>query len=284
MLKESLMKKLIEEVAPGVIRVTTDDSRFYGFDRKDVETGLPIKKWKASITWISSFLVKDTSLLRWMANKGFDEAQADMGRKGARGSMIHAGCEQLVLTGSVKMEDIFIDKDTKESRTLTPDEYENVMFYKNWLLAEKPEILFVEKTVEDAGDALGIAGTVDLGIIRNGKKQIIDIKSGNHYMEHDMQASAYRYCLGEEWKDADMIALHLGRHLNKKGYRETVLEDRFDLFLAVRKSWEAKTKERGPLQRDFPLEIKLSDEEKKMYTPKLKVDGVTKAKAKPSKA
>lgn len=262
------MKKVIEKVEPSTFRVTSDDERFYGFERPNKETGLPSDiLWKPSITWISSYLHKDTQLVKWIATKGYDESQAEMQLKGHRGSRIHAACEQLVKTGSVKMDDPFVNKDTGVTETLNADEYENVMFFREWLRQEKPEILFIEKTVEDKDDKYGIAGTVDLGIVRNGKRQIVDIKTGNHYMEHDMQLSAYRVCLGEGWEGADMIALHLGRKLNKKGFRETVVEDRFDLFLAVKKVWEAKTKERGPLQRDFPMAITLDDEERKIYTP-----------------
>ena len=259
------MKKEVKEVAPGTFQITSDDERFYSITKIDPKTGLPTIVWKASITWVSSYLVKDTSLTKWVASKGYDESQAEMQAKGDRGSRIHQACEQLVKTGSVKMSDKFLDKGKGIEKELTPDEYENVMFFRSWLIEKQPKILFVERMVEDQDGKYNIAGTVDLGVEINGKKTIVDIKTGNHYMEHDMQVSAYRYCLGKGWEDADMMALHLGRKLNKKGYREIEIEDRLPLFFAVMESWKAKTKDRGPLQREFPVEITL--DKTLQYTP-----------------
>ena len=78
-------------------------------------------------------------------------------------------------------------------------------------------------------------------------------------MEYEMQLSAYKTCVNEmtknKYKDAKMAVLLLNESVNKKWYRMTETQERFDLFLSVKKIKDAKTKDKSPKQVELPIKI-----------------------------
>jgi len=254
------MKKIITLVdkKAGIFQVTSQDERFYAFPDKDPVTKLPVYTYRDSITWICSFLGKDSHLMKWIADKGYDESQSEMKAAGVRGSKIHSAIDQLILTKEVKMEDKFLNTQTDQLEELAPDEYQSVLAFSNWYNEVKPEIIKNEFIVYS--EKHNIAGTVDLLCKIGDDIWVIDFKTGKAvYMEYEMQLSAYKTCVNEmtknKYKDAKMAVLLLNESVNKKWYRMTETQERFDLFLSVKKIKDAKTKDKGPKQVELPIKI-----------------------------
>lgn len=256
------MKKqvtLVDKKA-GIFQVTTQDERFYAFPSIDPKTKLPVYNYKDSITWVCSFLGKDSHLMKWIAAKGYDESQAEMKLAGARGSKIHSAIDQLLKTKEVVMEDKFYHSENDQLEELTPDEYQSVLAFAEWYKSVNPTIVMNEGVVFSEED--NIAGTVDLVAEINGEPWIIDFKTGKAvYMEYEMQLSAYKKCLNEmhknKFKNARMAVLLLNASVNKNGYRFTETAERYDLFLATKKIKDAKSKDKGPAQVTLPVKITL---------------------------
>jgi hypothetical protein len=68
--------------------------------------------------------------------------------------------------------------------------------------------------------------------------------------------SAYRHALDLE--DVNLAILQIGYKRNKNGYKFTLIEDKFDLFLAARQIWNNEVKDKQPHAKDFPISIKLT--------------------------
>lgn len=93
-------KEIVEvDKARGVFRVTTSDERFYMRPSKNATTGLPEYEFVPSVTYITSFYPKGAQLTKWIADQGWDEAEAKKKEAGERGSRIHQAVAVLVAGG-----------------------------------------------------------------------------------------------------------------------------------------------------------------------------------------
>jgi hypothetical protein len=72
------MKKLIRNVDEkrGIVQITTYDERWYAHEVKDPITGIPTVIFVPSVTWVAESYPKGIGFYKWLADKGWDEAEA----------------------------------------------------------------------------------------------------------------------------------------------------------------------------------------------------------------
>ncbi len=256
------MKKeiIIIDKKKGVYRITTPDSRFYLKEIRDLITGLPIFSWKPSVTWISGYYPKGIAFYKYLASKGWDESQVIMEAAGVKGTKVHSATSVIIAGGIVKMEDKFINPNTNLEEELTVEEYECLMSFVNWANDVKPKFILNEITVES--EKYNYAGTVDC-IVKIGEQvYLIDFKTGQYiWPEHELQIAAYKQALkemGHKVDDIKLALLQIGYRKNKKGYKFTEIEDKFNLFLHAKAIWANECEGQSPKQAEYPLELKIA--------------------------
>jgi hypothetical protein len=253
------MKRDIREVdhERGIIQITTSDERFYA--RRVNEDSM----WDfvPSVTWISDFYPKGVGFYKWLASKGWSEAEAIKAAAGDKGSKVHQAIGVLIQGGTVEMEDAFENPRTLDQEPLTPAEYECLMSFRDWFAEVRPEVIDVEYTVWN--ERYRYAGTVDLKCRLNiddyKRVWIIDFKtSSDVWMPMELQVSAYKHGDTSEPKPHKLAILQVGYRRNKKKWKFTPIADQFSLFLAARKIWEKEAGSQRPLQRDYPMSLSLT--------------------------
>jgi len=249
------MKKEIRtaDTKKGIVQVTTVDERWYCQPVENPTTKLPEYKFVPSVTWIAESYPKGVGFYKWLADKGWDEAEALKVAAGDKGSKVHYAITQLLKAKSVRMDDKFSNPDTGKDEELTLEEYECILSFADWYNEVKPEIINNEFVVWN--NDVGYAGTVDI-ICKIGEDTfIIDLKtSQNIYPSHEIQLSAYKHASGI---NAKLAVLQLGYWRNKKKFKFTEVEDQFPLFLAAKQIWQKEHGGEKPKQKDYPVEIKI---------------------------
>jgi len=178
----------------------------------------------------------DPGLIKYFKKNGEDSDRI-RDEAGQRGSAVHKLIE-LTLTGNpVSFEN------EANVRSCSLEEWEIYLMWCRWYQQARKEeelkVLYVEQMVYDL-DAR-IAGTVDLICDTNKGRRIKDWKTGGIY-QGDIQVSKYVDMLNRlemfgTIDGADIV--QLGHALNKKGFRETEIENiphnvsRFNLDLEV---------------------------------------------------
>lgn len=243
------MKKIIKEVNRNITQVTIADERWY----------VVRNQYIPSVTWICSYYPKGQAFWRWLASKGWDEAQAIKVAAGDKGSKVHKAIESLLDGKEVPMTALFVNPTTEKEEELTLEEYECLMSFVEWWKACKPTCLGKELVVVNR--EYGYAGTVDLICEVGGERWVIDFKTGqNVWPEHRLQVSAYAHALRDAHQRIDKLGiLQIGYQRNKHNYKLTEVEDCFDLFMATRQIWATETAGQKPLKRDYPLALRLED-------------------------
>ncbi len=257
------MKKEIRELDKknGIVQITTYDERWYARPIKHKKSGVPTYEYLPSVTWIASYYPKGIPFYKWLANKGWDEAEAIKQAAGDKGSKVHYAIEDLLKGYPVRMDAKYINPTTGQEEELTLQEYECLMSFAKWFEATKPEIISRELIVFN--DQHGYAGMVDFVCMIDGQLYVIDFKTGQYiWPEYKIQISAYQHC-NKDWQAAKLAILQLGYKRNKNGYKFTEVQDKFDLFLAAKQIWSNETKNIVPLQKDYPLELKVAFNKKK---------------------
>jgi hypothetical protein len=130
------MLKEIKEVDHdrGILRVTTVGERWYVRPGVVPETGLPKYDYVPSVTWIASHYPKGIGFYKWLANKGWDEAEAIKEAAGGRGTRVHKGIETLLRGGKVR-HDMSID-----GAELSVDEYRAILSFVRWFKTLPPDV------------------------------------------------------------------------------------------------------------------------------------------------
>ena len=248
------MKIFIKEIKGDILQITTTDERWYS---KTLPDGKQI--FVPSVTWIASHYPKGVGFYKWLADKGWDEAEAIKEAAGDKGSKVHQGICDLIDGKTIKIDSKFTNNDTGVSEELKPEEYECLMSFVDWFNKTKPEI--VDREFNIFNEELNYAGTVDLLCRIEGKLTIVDFKTSKGvWMEHKLQISAYRKALEKKYpqEPIDMALLQVGYKLNKNKYKYNEIEDKFDLFLAAQRIWAEECSNVKPLQKDYPLELKVN--------------------------
>lgn len=247
------MKKEIREVGDNITRITTFDERWY-VRCKATDIDNFENEFVPSVTWISGYYPKGIAFYKWLAEKGWDEAESLKVSAGNKGSKIHQAIELLLTGEEVKMDQKLLNKETNAEEELTAEEYEAIMSFVDWYNDINPEIIGVEQVVFN--DEYGYAGTVDLICKIDEQLWIVDFKTGqNIWAEYELQLSAYKQAL--DLPDAKLAILQVGYKRNKKLYKFTEIDDKFDLFLSAKKIWENECANIQPKQKDYPMSLKV---------------------------
>lgn len=257
------MKREIREVDAerGIVRVTTQDERFYA--RRINEDSM----WDfvPSVTWIADHYPKGVGFYKWLANRGWSEAEEIKAAAGEKGSKVHQAIGVLLSGGRVELDDAFENPRTLEQEPITPAEYECLMSFVEWFNEVKPEIIDFEYTVWN--ERFRYAGTVDIKCRIDGAIWIIDVKtSPDIFPPMELQVSAYKHAEPvpeSERRKIKLGILQVGYRRNKfKKWRFTPIADQFTLFRAARQIWAKETSGQSPLQKDYPLSLTLGEVKK----------------------
>lgn len=248
------MQYEIKEYIDGGVRITTEDERWYR--KKDSGAYLP------SVTWLAGFYPKGKFFEQYLKTKG-DEADVILEEAGDRGSRIHAALEDLLNGEEVSIDKPYHSKLTGEEKDLTADEWEAIISFRDWFKVTKPKVISVESEAyydPDERFSHGYAGTVDLVCEIGGEKWIVDFKTSKDIHDsHKIQLTAYRHALGEH----KIAILQVGYKRNKKRWKFTEIEPDMDGLDLSYKIWSREVKKKHPLQRSYPLTIKLNENTKR---------------------
>lgn len=236
----------------GIICITTTDERYY----QHGETFVP------SSTWIADHYPKGIAFYKWLADKGWNEAESLKSAAGNKGSRVHHAIEMLLKGEELKFDDVLPDE-KEEQKELTVEEWECIMSFKAWHDEAKPKVLLVERSAINFEYCYG--GTIDLVCEIDGQVYVVDFKtSANIWKSHELQISSYARLLPfiDETTalDARLVKtaiLQLGYGRNKKGFKFTEIDDKFELFLHAKAIWAEENADKQPAQRLYPLTIKL---------------------------
>jgi hypothetical protein len=248
------MKKIIKEIkSEGVFQVTIADERWYVKTVLD-EKSNPSYVYMPSVTWIAGYYPKGIAFYKWLSEKSWSEAEAVKAAAGDKGSKVHAAIEDLIKGEEISMTSKYLNNTTEQQEELTIDEWECIVSFKNWHEEFRPVILKSEQVVFNEKEKY--AGTVDFIYKFQDEKYIVDIKtSQNVWPEHELQLSAYKHCF--DTVDYNIAILQVGYRKNKKGYKFTVIDDKYDLFLAAKKMWSEENSKVEPKKIELPIKIKL---------------------------
>lgn len=236
------IRKIKEE---GLIQITTLDERWYK-DESD-------NTFEPSVTWIASYYPKGKGYEKYLAEKGWDEAERIKQEAGDRGTIVHHAIQKGMETGILKMDDLIKDRDGVE-RQMTPDEYYCAITFNQWWTKEgKPKPLFIEKSLISKKNHY--AGTLDY-LFENGL--LLDVKTSKDvWPSHELQLSALEELCKEnglEVKTRGIIQVGYTRNKSQH-YKFTETENKFNLFLSARDFWKNENDGSKPFQRDYPVEI-----------------------------
>lgn len=208
-----------------------------------------------SITWISSSYPKGVAFYKWLAGKGWDESQAIVSAAGNRGHKVHQMITDLLNGRTVKMDDRYKDPDTGQESDIELDEYEALLSFSEWFKETKPEVITNEVIV--INQEIGYAGTVDFICKIDGELWIIDFKTSQYiWPSYEIQVAAYAHTDGVD-APHKLAILQLGYKRNKRRYKFTPIEDKYDLFLSAHQIWKNENPHSKPFVTDYPIEISL---------------------------
>ena len=231
------------------IQLTVADERWY--IKYDDEQKNPV--YYPSVTWIAGYYPKGIGFYKWLANTGWNEAEAIKNAAGDKGSKIHRAIEDLIDGKVVAMESSYINNTTEQLEALTLEEYECILSFSRWWNEVKPITVARDLTVFNEQEFY--AGTMDYLCKIDNQQWLIDFKtSQNIWPEHELQISAYKHA---QEKEVRLAILQLGYQRNKNKFKFTEINDKFDLFLAAKKIWQEEVGKVQPLQKDLPTFIQL---------------------------
>jgi len=245
------MKREIKEVLLEikVLRVTTTDERWYIIEGKD----------HPSSTWIAGCYPKGIGFYKWLAEHGWDEAEAIKVAAGDKGSKVHQAISLLIGGAKLSYNSLVMNPSTAMEEELSVEEWEYILSFCKWWEETKPRPISFDGVVYNP--TVDYAGTLDLLCEINGETWIIDFKTSQYlWPEHELQISSYLHALD---KPARLGILQIGYRKNKAGFKFTEVEDKFSLFLAAREIWQNEHGNEKPKQKDYPLELILSQEKEK---------------------
>lgn len=254
------MKYEIKKVEGDLIRITFQDERWYFHEK--TESYLP------SVTWCANYWHRDDYLIKWIAKNGWDDAEMIKKSKGNRGTRVHNAIEYLIENKEISINQTFYNEPTDKQEELTADEWECVMSFQAWFEKTKPKILEVEIPIFQLPNEefkYGYAGTIDLVCKIDGEYWIVDLKtSADIHKTHILQQSAYKNVIKERYKEIKLGILQVGYARNKNKYKFTEIPDRLDLFKLAYGTWDEEVHSKYPLQKDYPIKLKLNGKHEKI--------------------
>lgn len=267
------MKKHIREVdeKKGIMQVTILDERFYSQQVTDETTGLPVIKYYPSISWIAGFYPKGVEFYKWLAAKGWDEAENIKTTAGDKGTKVHAAIEDILNGVEVRIDSKYMNKSLETMQELTLEECDAILSFKSWQAETQPIKILTEATL--ISDKHNCAGTLDFLYRRPDEDtntiHLMDFKiSKMVWKSYELQVSAYKQLVLEALANGSIIiegldlekpitiiceVLLLGYTKNKAGFFLKVIPDKFDLFLSARSIWAEENDGTAPSKKDYPI-------------------------------
>lgn len=249
------MERIVRNVSEDgkMVQITIADERWY---LKHDDEGNLIKA-VPSTTWQASFVPKGIAYFKWLANKGWDEAEAYKNERGGIGYKVHKGIESLLLGNELKMDDELPNHDGNMEPIIL-DEWECLMSFDQWFKEVKPKPIESELVVFN--DEYDYAGTTDLLCEIDGKIVLVDYKiSSSIWANYEAQVSAYRKALEGQYDISECGILQLNYKYNKhKKWKYTAVDYDFDLYLAAQKFWHKECANVEVFQKDYPTSLNLS--------------------------
>jgi hypothetical protein len=273
------MQKIIKQMDEkrGIVQVTIADERWYFKEGKDEQNGNPIMLAVPSVTWIAGHYPKGIQFYKWLADKGWSEAEAIKAAAGDKGSKVHEAISAILGGREVRIDSKFENR-SKSTETnpcfeeLTFEEVECIKSFLDW----KATLESFEPIAWDIvvfSEQHGYAGTIDLIARVNGELFIIDFKTSQSiWPEYEMQVSAYRMAVenGEnpiQYKGNHLdisglksAILQIGYRRNKSLYKWTEIEDAFPLFLHAKAIWQHESGTQQPRKVDLPIVLSPASE------------------------
>lgn len=279
--------RVVDE-ARGIIQITTVDERWYSRSETNPDTGIPETIFRPSVTYIVDYYPKGPGFMRWVKTNG-DESDQIARLAADRGYKVHLAVAALNQGGTVNWRnDRFLNPTTGMEEHLSTEEYTGVLSYADWQYVEGRQMFNIlgsefvtwpnpEGLAEDTGYPIAAflyAGTVDLKVQQIATKEemrtrykgwqferdsigIIDFKTSKDiWPSHKMQGAAYAVSEGADW--AATVQLNYQRTKTRR-WKFTPIDVRhwFKLFMSTKNIWNEENEGVEPLQRDFPLEVKL---------------------------
>jgi len=250
----------------GIIQVTTLSERWYAIPALN-DQGISVYRFLPSVSWIAGHYPKGIAFYKWLADKGWDEAQSQKESAGGRGTKVHAAIHDLIRGERIGYADKYDDGSGTE-KELTVEEWKALVSFRNWVKDVKPKFIATEKTIVSTEH--GFAGTIDAVVEIDGQRFVVDWKTSKSvWTEYELQISAYRRawvdtCVDKTY-DGDYRAaiLQVGYEKNRKGYKWTEVPDRFELFQHAQAIWRNENPDTKPKQIELPTSLDLGIEKPK---------------------
>jgi hypothetical protein len=231
------------------------DSRYYKLN----------DKWFPGISTILDVVSKGKEYDKWLMANGFN-AKTLAREAMEQGSKVHGAIEQLLKGNEV----LFGTMDA--GAFYTRNEWVMVNKFMDFYTGFNPKTIAVEKVL--VSEKLGFGSQLDYICELNGKRIIIDHKSGNLYDSALMQLSAYVKLWNESFpsmKVEGAAVLHLesthrgrdksGKEIQGKGWKLVPIEDldkHYEDFTHVQKIWERKNPDYAPFNAIYPASLKIA--------------------------
>lgn len=274
------MKKIIRitDEKRGTVQITTQDERWYSKPSTDPITELPTFKPVPSSTWVASYWPKGIGYMRWLAEHGWDEAEAIKSAAGDKGSAVHAALEMILNGQEFRIDTKVHDKarSTEQEavmRDLTAEEIVCIMAFLNWKAEIEQDYVIETLTTETNifSDIHNFAGTLDWLVRltprpegRNPLKLagptvfLTDFKTSQDIWDsHELQISSYGEAItnGEnpifernengtetnrrvDISSLRLAILQIGYRRNKDGFKFTEIANRFEDFKIAQHIWK----------------------------------------------
>ncbi len=224
----------------GMMQVTIADERWYINEEEKISV--------PSVTWISSYYYTSPYLIKWIADKGLDEAEAVKVAAGDKGSRVHKAIDMWLDGVEIKIDTKIMHDGLEQELSAE----ENVCFksFLDWYQETKPKIIGHDYVLY--GDGYG--GTVDIKCEIDGELGILDLKTSQAvYKGHELQISAYKHADPDKDKIQKLWILQIGYRRNEKKFKLNEVEDKFKLFLNAKETWTEENKDATPKYIEFPL-------------------------------
>lgn len=250
-------------------RITTADERWYA-RQVSVDGTESNKRWDfvPSVTWICDHYPKGVGFYKWLASKGWSEAEEIKALAGDKGSKVHQAIARLVAGGSLDVSvDTFENPRSLKQELLDEEENLCLQTFCEWFEEEQPQVIVSEHTVWN--EKYHYAGTLDLMCRLKSTDykyaHLIDIKTSlNIWPSMEIQLSAYKKAMtgwDSAYKNIHLGILQVGYTKNrKKLWKYTPVADQFSLFMAAYRIWKKECAGIKPYQRDYPMHFSLSSQ------------------------